>query len=45
MARKGRQAELNAKMFGDFSKLAGTKFQTYEDTNIPSLIDAFYIYS
>lgn len=45
MARKGRQAELNAKMFGDFSRLSGIKFQTNDVTNIPSLIDAFYIYS
>ena len=40
MARTGRQAELNAKMFADFQSLAHYQFQPGM-----SLIDAFYIYS
>lgn len=40
MARKGRQAELNAKMFADFQSLSH-----YEFNSEISLPDAFYIYS
>lgn len=43
MARKGRQAELNAKMFADFSSLSTIKFDA--GLGIPSLSDAFYIYA
>ena len=43
MARKGRQAELNAEMFADFQSLAHIKFQP--EMGIPSLIDAFYLYA
>jgi hypothetical protein len=43
MASKGRQAELNAKMFADFQKLVKIEFQS--DLKIPSLADAFYIYA
>lgn len=43
MARKGRQAELNAKMFADFQYLADIAFQP--DLGISSIIDAFYIYA
>ena len=40
MAKKGRQAELNAKMFADFQSLSH-----YEFNSEISLPDAFYIYS
>ena len=43
MASKGRQAELNAKMFADFQKLVTIQFQP--ELGVPSLADAFYIYS
>ena len=43
MAKQGRQAELNAKMFADFQHLAGITFQP--ECGIPSLADAFYIYA
>ena len=43
MASQGRQAELNAKMFADFQKLVTIQFQP--ELGIPSLADAFYIYS
>lgn len=40
MARNGRQAELNQKMFADFQHLAGIVFQ-----DNMSVADAFFIYS
>ena len=43
MARAGRQAELNAKMFADFQQLATIKFQP--EMGIPSIADAFYLYA
>lgn len=43
MARKGRQAELNARMFADFQQLAHITFQP--EMGIPSLMDAFYLYA
>ena len=43
MAKKGRQAELNAEMFADFQSLAHIRFQP--EMGIPSLLDAFYLYA
>ena len=43
MTKKGRQAELNAKMFADFQKLASLKFPA--GLGIDSAIDAFYLYA
>ena len=43
MARRGRQAELNSKMFADFQRLSSINFQP--DLGISSLIDAFYLYA
>lgn len=43
MARRGRQAELNNKMFADFQRLSSINFQP--DLGISSLTDAFYLYA
>ena len=43
MTRKGRQAELNSRMFADFQRLAGVGFQ--EDLGIANLSDALYLYA
>ena len=43
MAKSGRQAEINAKMFADFQRLSKITFQ--DGTSIPSLADAFYLYA
>lgn len=45
MARSGRQAELNYTMFSDFKQLSTVKFQTNVPNGIPSIVDAFFIYS
>lgn len=43
MSRKGRQMEMNAKMFADFKDLSTIEFKA--GVNIPSLSDAFFIYA
>ena len=43
MAKQGRQAEMNQRMFADFQQLATLKFQP--ELGIPSLSDAFYLYA
>ena len=45
MARNGRQAELNQRMFSDFKSLTTFDFQRDVPNGIPSIVDAFFIYS